>query len=102
LCSSGTTLQDPVPLRRSDFLYNFFVYVWLSSLLILFTVYEERRKLHVDGDIIPKLALTSPTSGGRSVGIVRLRIKATEFSLVSIRWKTTYSNLSLLLRSRFA
>jgi hypothetical protein len=28
-----------------------------------------------------KLALTSPTSGGRSVGIVRLRTKATEFSL---------------------
>jgi hypothetical protein len=27
-----------------------------------------------------KLALTSPTSGGRSVGIVRLRTKATEFS----------------------
>jgi hypothetical protein len=26
-----------------------------------------------------KLALTSPTSGGRSVGIVRLRAKATEF-----------------------
>jgi hypothetical protein len=25
-----------------------------------------------------KLALTSPTSGGRSVGIVRLRTKATE------------------------
>jgi hypothetical protein len=29
-----------------------------------------------------KLALTSPTSGGRSVGIVRLRATATEFSLV--------------------
>jgi hypothetical protein len=29
-----------------------------------------------------KLALTSPTSGGRSVGIVRLRTKATELSLV--------------------
>jgi hypothetical protein len=29
-----------------------------------------------------KLALTSPTSGGRSVGIVRLRTKATDFSLV--------------------
>jgi hypothetical protein len=29
-----------------------------------------------------KLALTSPTSGGRSVGIVRPRTKATEFSLV--------------------
>jgi len=32
------------------------------------------------------LALTSPTGGGRSVGIVRVRTKATEFSLVfSIR-----------------
>jgi hypothetical protein len=29
-----------------------------------------------------KLALTSPTSGGRSVGIVRLWPQATEFSLV--------------------
>jgi hypothetical protein len=29
-----------------------------------------------------KLALTSPTSGSRTVGIVRLRIKATEFSLI--------------------
>jgi len=27
------------------------------------------------------LALTSPTGGGRSVGIVRSRTKATEFSL---------------------
>jgi hypothetical protein len=31
-----------------------------------------------------KLTLTSPASGGRSVGIVRLRTKATEFSLVPI------------------
>jgi hypothetical protein len=29
-----------------------------------------------------KLALTSPTGGGRSVGIVRSRTQATEFSLV--------------------
>jgi len=28
-----------------------------------------------------KLALTSPTGGGRSVGIVRLRTKATEYVL---------------------
>ena len=28
-----------------------------------------------------KLALISPTGGGRSVGIVRVRTKATEFSL---------------------
>ena len=32
-----------------------------------------------------KLALTSPTGGGRSVGIVRSRTKATEFSLVVFR-----------------
>jgi hypothetical protein len=30
-----------------------------------------------------KLALTSPTSGSRSVGIVRLRTKATEYSFNS-------------------
>jgi hypothetical protein len=31
------------------------------------------------GTLYPqKLALTSPTSGGRSIGIVRLRTKATE------------------------
>jgi len=31
-----------------------------------------------------KLALTSPTGGGRSVGMVRSRTKATEFSLVTL------------------
>jgi hypothetical protein len=30
------------------------------------------------------LALTSPTSGGHSIGIVRLRTKGTEFSLITI------------------
>jgi hypothetical protein len=35
----------------------------------------------VTPSIRKKLALTSPTSGGRSVGIVRLRTKSTEFSL---------------------
>ena len=34
-----------------------------------------------------KLALTSPTGGGRSVGIVRVRTKATEFSLVAKKSK---------------
>jgi len=32
-----------------------------------------------------KLALTSPTGGGRSVGIVCVRTKATEFSLVKVQ-----------------
>ena len=31
-----------------------------------------------------KLALASPTGGGRSVGMVRSRTKATEFSLVLV------------------
>jgi len=38
---------------------------------------------HVTPFYPQKLALTSPTGGGRSVGIVRVRTKATEFSLVS-------------------
>jgi hypothetical protein len=38
------------------------------------------------GTLYPqKLALTSPTSGGRSVGIVRSRAQATEFNV--LYWK---------------
>jgi len=37
---------------------------------------------HVTPVYPQKLALTSPTGGGRSVGIVRVRTEATEFSLV--------------------
>ena len=37
---------------------------------------------HVTPLYAQKLALTSPTGDGRSVGIVRSRTKATEFSLV--------------------
>jgi hypothetical protein len=41
------------------------------------------------GNLYPqKLALTSPTSGGRSVGIVRSRTQATEFSLVTVNFPT--------------
>jgi len=45
------------------------------------------------------LALTSPTGGGRSVGIVRSRTKATEFSLVlvsSIRLSVTTTTFPLM------
>jgi hypothetical protein len=35
-----------------------------------------------------KLALTSPTNGGRSVGIVRSRTQATEFSVVGMKLET--------------
>jgi len=37
---------------------------------------------HVTPLYTQKLALTSPTGGGRSVGIVRVRTKATEFLFV--------------------
>jgi hypothetical protein len=37
---------------------------------------------HVAPSISKKLALTSPTSGSRSVGIVRSRTQATEFGLL--------------------
>jgi hypothetical protein len=37
---------------------------------------------HVTPIYPQKLALTSPTGGGRSVGIVRSRTKATEFFIV--------------------
>ena len=36
-----------------------------------------------------KLALTSPTGGGRSVGMVRSRTKATEFSFSLVSYKVT-------------
>jgi hypothetical protein len=45
------------------------------------------------------LALTSPTSGGRYVGTVRLRTTATEFSffsLISENTLVTFSKYSLL------
>jgi hypothetical protein len=44
-----------------------------------------------------KLALTSPTSGGRSVGIVRLRNKATEFLFLVF----FCMNLLFLITSRY-
>jgi hypothetical protein len=41
-----------------------------------------------------KLALTSPTSGGRSVGIVRLRTKAKEFVCLFVSL-SVYGSISL-------
>jgi hypothetical protein len=41
-----------------------------------------------------KLALTSPTGGGRSVGIVRSRTEATEFSLYRLEWSDDTGKMS--------
>jgi hypothetical protein len=40
---------------------------------------------HVSHSVRKKLAITSPTSGGRSVGIVRSRTQTMEFSLLGSR-----------------
>jgi hypothetical protein len=45
-----------------------------------------------------KLALTSPTGGGRSVGIARSRTKATEFSLVISTQETGVRKILAALR----
>jgi hypothetical protein len=45
---------------------------------------------------LKKLALTSPTGGGRSVGIVRSWTKATEFSLVLQLALTTYMPCNMM------
>ena len=45
---------------------------------------ETRCANHVTPLYPQKLALTSPTGGGRSVGMVRSRTKAMEFSLVLV------------------
>jgi hypothetical protein len=45
-----------------------------------------------------KLALTSPTGGGRSVGFVRSWTKATEFSLVYSRLEYTYWSILCVVK----
>jgi hypothetical protein len=47
-----------------------------------------------------KLALTSPTSGGRSVGIVRSRTQATEFSFSFLYGSVWFQTRYLILRER--
>jgi hypothetical protein len=66
------------------------------------TVVGIRHADHVAPSIRNKLALTSLTSGGRSVGIVRLRTEATEiFFYFSSRDLHVFQNLpsGLCLRS---
>jgi hypothetical protein len=54
---------------------------------------------HVAPSFPKKLAITSPTSGGRSVGIIRSRTEATEFSLVLERYEM---NLHMLCRRKYS
>jgi len=49
-----------------------------------------------------KLALTSPTGGGRSVGIVRVRTKATEFSFSGQPFVITYNMHVALYTVKFS
>ena len=66
---------------------NKFTRIWKDVILYVIpftikTAVGNRCADHVTALYPRKLALTSPTGGGRSVGIVRSRTKATEFSLV--------------------
>ena len=47
-----------------------------------------------------KLALTSPTGGGRSVGIVRVRTKAMEFSLEGVELKDQLLHMYMVRRGK--
>jgi hypothetical protein len=49
--------------------------------------YRRGNSLRWPRNTLQRLALTSPTSGGRSVGIVRLQTKATEFSFFFLLFK---------------
>jgi hypothetical protein len=51
-----------------------------------------RHAYHVAPSSRKKLAITSPTSGGRSVGIVRSRNQTTEFSLLVLVIRTVKQN----------
>jgi len=48
-----------------------------------------------------KLALTSPTGGGRSVGIVRLWTKATEFLVLLLYFVTSYKRILVPVDIRY-
>jgi hypothetical protein len=48
-----------------------------------------RRAEQATSSILKMSTLTSPTSGSRSVGIVRLRTQATEFAVVRLRALST-------------
>jgi len=52
---------------------------------------------HVTPIYPQKLALTSPTGGGRSVGIVRVRTKATEFVLLFVRYEVEHIQNTIAL-----
>jgi hypothetical protein len=67
-------ISDSVAHNRSNYMYTY------NS--DMNSLYKKRRWPR--GTIYPKkLALTSPTNGGRSVGIVRSRTQAKEFTFFS-------------------
>ena len=65
------------------FVSDIYIYIYICSgsrsRKQRLTAVETRCADHVTPLYPKKLALTSPTGGGRSVGIVRVRTKATEF-----------------------
>jgi hypothetical protein len=64
-----------------DSAQTFTAEIWLSSFYGGTNALVDKIMLSSNALYPQKLALTSPTSGGRSVGIVRSRTQATEFAL---------------------
>ena len=67
------------------------------------TVVGSRCADHVTPLYPQKLALTSPTGGGRSVGIVRVRTKATEFSFncISSKVAAELTHMAVVIKNTF-
>jgi hypothetical protein len=66
---------------------NIYIHIYIYSITkrnsyFHMYVYESSLALTTQHPLSAKVGTTSPTSGGRWVGIVRSRTKATEFSLV--------------------
>jgi hypothetical protein len=85
---------------------------WGSLSLVRITEeLHERKRLRVVGircadhatpSIRKKLALTSPTSGGRSVGIVRLRTKRHGVFFIAFRLSCFRKNLNCIMRTQIS
>jgi hypothetical protein len=75
-------LQNPKAQKAKDYIYH--VLCCTELMLVCPVALGIRCADHVTPLYSQKLALISPTGGGRSVGIVRSRTKAKEFSLCPV------------------
>jgi hypothetical protein len=97
-------------------IYAFMAWTGTAFAFFLFTIYlhymlRSRKEINGRGDPLrwprdtplypQKLALTSPTGGGRSVGIVRSRTKAMEFSFYMLHYYLVILHALLYISLQF-